>query len=429
MILYHGLIYGNEHQDEKLKTLKKDCYETIASSDKLKTADVILACDQLAKKVKSGDFDALILPLLNAFDIPYDYFLQSIPMFEKESLLKKCKIELGDDFENLKDLDAQNTRTIYPLGILFHIAAGNVDVLPAYSVVEGLLSGNVNILKLPTGDSGVSIKLLSELIAIEPKLNRYIYVFDVPSTELETLKIFADIADGIVVWGGDIAVSAARKMASITTKIIPWGHKLSFAYATKDATDQDLESLAHHIAMTNQVLCSSCQGIFLDTTERSEVDLFAKRFYDIFMRVAQTHPPIPFGMKGKNAIQLYYENMVAYKTGKKIWQAPGMSVITSDDAQLELSMLFRNVWVKGLDRHQMVQVLKPHKNHLQTAALMCGSKDFKQLSDLLASSGVTRITKADEMSRMIVGESHDGTYALREYTRIVETFKHGKDPS
>lgn len=423
MILYQGEILGNEKQIELLKTLKSKCYSTLNEGVKIQTIDVINACDQLAQNVKTGTYDELIVPLLAEFDIPYDYFVQSIPMFEKASLIKKVEMELGIDFKHLSDLDDHNERKIYPLGILFHIAAGNVDVLPAYSVIEGLLAGNINILKLPSGDRGVSVKLLSELIRLEPKLKDYIYVFDVPSTEIDTLKIFADIADGIVVWGGDIAVDAARKMASITTKIIPWGHKLSFAYATLNATDQDLIDLAHHIAMTDQVLCSSCQGIFVDTDDRNLLDAFAKRFYDILQKINKLHKPVSIGMRGKNTIQHYYEKLEKYRTNKTILSENGISVIVSDDHGLELSMMFRNVWVKGLTQEHIIETLKPHKNHLQTVGLMCNHHEKEILKDTLSQAGLVRITKPADMSRMIVGESHDGIYALREYTRIVESFK------
>lgn len=423
MILYQGEILGNEKQTDLLKTLKHACYNTLNHGIKIQTMDVINACDKLAQNVKTGAYDELIRPLLAEFDIPYDYFVQSIPMFEKDSLIKKVKIELGVDYMNLSDLNETNERKIYPLGILFHIAAGNVDVLPAYSVIEGLLAGNINILKLPSGDRGVSVKLLSELIAIEPKLKDYIYVFDVPSTEVDTLKIFADIADGIVVWGGDLAVDAARKMASVTTKIIPWGHKLSFAYATLDTKDKDLIDLAHHIATTDQVLCSSCQGIFVDTDDRNLLDAFAKRFYDIMQHVNLLHKQVSLGMRGKNTIQHYYEKLEMHRTNKKIWSENGISVITSDDHELELSMMFRNIWVKGLLRNDIIKTLKPHKNHLQTVGLMCLEQDKDGLKKKLAQAGLVRITKSSDMSRMIVGESHDGTYALKEYTRIVESIK------
>ena len=43
-------------------------------------------------------------------------------------------------------------------------------------------------------------------------------------------------------------------------------------------------------------------------------------------------------------------------------------------------------------------------------------KTAKRLGDV----GVVRITTAGNMSRTVSGEAHDGTYALRMYSRIVE---------
>ncbi len=423
MILYKGEILQNHIQKDKIESLRDDCYETLKKNEPLRVGEVIDACDKLAQKVKSGAYDELIIPLLEEFDIPYDYFLHHLPMFEKDALIRKVEIELGKDYDHLQNLDEHNSRAIHPIGILFHIAAGNVDVLPAYSVIEGLLAGNINILKLPSGDRGVSVKLLSELIAIEPKLMNYIYVFDVPSTEIETLKIFSEIADAIVVWGGDVAVKAARSMASVTTKIIEWGHKLSFGYASLDASDEDLKGIAHHMAMTNQVLCSSAQGIFVDTNSREELDKFAERFFHIFVEVNKEHKPIPYGMKSKNALELYNERLEQHLTHKKIWQKDGISVMTSDDSNLVLSMLFRSIWIKMLPKDRIIETLRPHKNHLQTVGLMTPMDVKQSYIDVLSKSGVSRITKGSNLSRIMTGESHDGVYPLQIYTKIIEIEK------
>ncbi len=421
MILYKGKTYENSEQEPLFETLEKDCLDTLDNNKSLKPAMVIDACDQLTQKIEAGKFDHLIQPLLSTFDIPEAHFEHYLSMFKKEALEKKVKIELGEDHKTLDPLDENNERAIRPLGILFHIAAGNLDVLPAYSLIEGLLVGNINILKLPTGDKGLSVKLLSALIEIEPRLSDYIYVFDVPSIEIDTLKIFADIADAIVVWGGNEAIKAARTMASPNTKLIEWGHKLSFAYADSSATDEDLRGLAKNIVTTNQLLCSSAQGIYVDTNDREELDRFAKRFFDILNEVSNAHQPVPYGMKSKNAVELYYEDMVKEDTGKRIFKHKSVSVITSDDSTLELSMLFRNVWVKMLPSDFIVKTLKPYKNTLQTATVL-SEKQYDGYVEKLIKAGVVRIKKPEEMSEALLGESHDGMYPLRLYTKNVETY-------
>ncbi len=421
MILYQGKTYENSTQKVLLESLKKDCFNTLDHQQKLEASTVINACDQLTKKIQDTEFDHIIKPLLETYDIPESHVAYYLNMFSKDALEKKVTLELGN--QEVQSIDQAHQRHTYPLGILFHIAAGNIDVLPAYSVIEGLLAGNINILKLPTGDQGVSVTLLSELIKIEPLLKDYIYVFDVPSTEVDTLKQFADIADAIVVWGGDTAVNAARNMATPNTKIIEWGHKLSFAYASLDAPDNALRQLATNIASTNQLLCSSAQGIYVDTDDRQALDKFAERFFKMMCSVQEDYQPVPLSMRSKNAVELYYQSMVTKKTGKTIWQKDGISVITSNDTHLETSLLFRNVWVKMLPIDHLVSTLKQSKNYLQTASILAPKEKHAPYQEKLIKAGVVRIKKPHEMSQTITGESHDGMYPLRLYSRIVETVK------
>lgn len=417
MILFHGDILENKEQDRILKLLYEDCLYTLNHKPKLTIDMVINACDKVYQKAIKGEYDEIAKPLLRLADISYERFLDMAKLFSKEGLEYKCKIELGEDYNNPCSLKNGTKRYRYPLGILFHIAAGNVDGLPAYSVVEGLLAGNINILKLPTGDSGLSIRLLKELIDVEPLIKDYVYVFDVPSTEIETLQIFADISDGVVVWGGDVAVEAAKKMTGITTKLISWGHKLSFAYATLSATDEQLYALAKHICDTNQVLCSSCQGIFVDTDSPEKQMEFAKRFFEIFKKTNADSLTLDIGMCGKNTLRIY--NELLENPNKKILNEDGISVFVEDDSELCLSMLFRNVWIKRLKKDDIISNLKKHKNHLQTCGLLCNESEKEEISMLLAKAGVIRITGGD-MARMIAGEAHDGCYPLQEYSKIVE---------
>jgi hypothetical protein len=89
-------------------------------------------------------------------------------MLNAEAIRKRIKIELGDNYDKpgeLRYLHSQATaiQTIVPLGVLFHITAGNVDGLPFMSLLDGLLTGNINIVKLPKEEGGVTVSLLEEL--------------------------------------------------------------------------------------------------------------------------------------------------------------------------------------------------------------------------------------------------------------------------
>ncbi len=414
MILYRGELYGNERQEELLRGLETDLYAPLRRGDRLEPETVIRACDALAQRVLRGDYDTIVRPLLEAYGIGDAQFRALAGLFCREGLEKKCAVELCDPPLTL----AGNVRRErQPLGVLLHIAAGNVDALPAYSVAEGLLAGNVNILKLPMGDSGLSVKLLGELVSLEPALKEYIYVFDVPSLETETLTRLAALADGVAVWGGDAAAAAARKLAGLDTRLIIWGHKLSFAYAEPDAADAELAALAAGVCQTEQLLCSSCQGVFLDTEDPAEQRRFAERFFPIFREVSRAAGLPDFGMRAKNALELYTDRL---EGREGLYSGDGVTLRLLEGEDLELSRLYRDLWIRRLPLERLYD-LRRYKGYLQTAAVLTRDPEKRRsISRILGDAGVVRIVSAGNMSRAIPGEAHDGLYALREYTRIVE---------
>ena len=422
MILYRGALHDDSEFPQLLGRLEADCLAALAG-EPLSPELVIEACDSLARDIAGGRFDHLLRPFLEAFAIPESQLAAALGLFTRESLQRKLRLELGED-PAAEDLPhpgfAPIRRRRYPLGILLHIAAGNVDGLPAYSVVEGLLAGNINLLKLPSLDRGTSLLLLHELGKREPRLRDFLYVFDVPSTDLASLSALAEIADGIVVWGGDEAVTAARRLAAPNTKLITWGHKLSFAYATSAATDGDLSALARHMCLTRQLLCSSCQGIFLDTEDMGAVEALGERFFTILQAENRRHPPADINLRARAALHLRTEELEAHASGRRILRGGGVSVTVAPDSRLELSWLGGNCWVKPLPRRRLLSALKGQKGYLQTAGLLCAPEEREELSALLARAGLVRITEAGEMSRTLPGEAHDGDYPLRAYSRIVE---------
>lgn len=422
MILYRGELHEDEALPGLLERLEADCLAALAGAP-ITAEMVVAACDSLARDMAEGQFDHLLRPFLEAFQIPQSQLDAALSLFSRESLERKLRLELGPD-PAAEDLPhpgfAPIRRERYPLGVLLHIAAGNVDGLPAYSVVEGLLAGNINLLKLPSMDHGASILLLQQLVRREPRLRDYVYVFDVPSTDLAALGALAEIADGIVVWGGDAAVTAARQLAAPNTKLITWGHKLSFAYATPAATDGDLAALARHMCLTRQLLCSSCQGIFLDTEDMAAVEALGERFFALLRQENRRHPPADLGLRAKAALHLRTEELEAHESGRRVFRGDGVSVTAAPDSRLELSWLGGNCWVKPLPRRKLLSVLKGQKGYLQTAGLLCAPEERQELSALLARAGLVRITEAGEMSRTLPGEAHDGDYPLRAYSRVVE---------
>lgn len=423
MILFEGRLLPDEELDKVLDCLWDSCVSTIERRTDI-SERVMDACERISKKIKEGDYDTVIQSLLQKGTFNRQQLQEAISYFDRDNLQKKYDVELG-----VLQKEIHAGKRLEPLGILFHIAAGNAEGLPFYSVLEGMLAGNINILKLPSADDGLSVRLLYEIVIQEPVLAPYVCVLDVPSTNLAVMKRLGDMADGIVVWGGDEAIRAVRAMADPATQIISWGHKLSFAYATADMFDgskehdAQLAALAKHICETGQLLCSSCQGIFVDTREEDVVLAAGKQFLKILEEVSREFPRESIGIRGKTSLALYNEQLEQRNTGRRILQGKDVSVIVDMESKLTLSYLFRNCWIKPLPRENIVRVLKENRGYLQTVGLLTDEERRQELTEMLVKAGVTRIVGSGNMSAMIAGGTHDGEYPLRRYCRIVEVEK------
>ncbi len=426
MILANGKLYESSEQNTVLDKLESEINSTRANLS-LDVETVISAADTLGKKITDGEFNDIITAFLG--NTPDEYLKLAEDFMNADNLCFRIKEELGENFSSQRNINPpyglkQATVKLMPLGTLLHIAAGNMDGLPAFSVLEGLLTGNVNILKLPQADNGLTIEIFRKLIEIEPKLAPFIYVFDTPSSDISAMKRMAEISDGIAVWGGDTAVSAVRALAPTGAKLIEWGHKLGFAYISGyEDKDVELSALAKHIIDTRQLLCSSCQTIFIDTEDMADVTSFCREFL-LYLESAEKENTITeTGAIAEMSLRRYTEQLEKYigkkSYGKEIFQDKKCSLTACEDSELELSYMYGNCLVKRLPRSEIMSVLRKSKGYLQTAGLICTPDKREKLTDILAKAGVNRIMRAGNMSVTFCGEAHDGEYPLRRYMRIV----------
>ena len=427
MILFDGKTYESSEQDRLLTELENKIPEILAKKQ-LSPEVVIEAVECLKNDLLAGKFDELLASF--PADVVDTYKAQAEVLLSKEHLHQKLDTELGNTFEYttgyIKGFNQIKVRKM-PLGVLFHIAAGNMDFLPAYSLAEGLMTGNINILKLPSADNGLSLKLIMQLIEYRPELKDYIYVFDTSSSDIQGMRKMADLSNAVSVWGSDMAIEAVRGLAPTGVKIIEWGQKLGFCYITKlneaEEADKELEGLAKHIAQTKQLLCSSCQVIYLDTSDMEELKAFGKRFLPILENAVNGNKTEEIGVRARDTLVSYTQRLKAYlgeeEKHDNVLRGRSCSVIISSDSDLELSPMMCNVLVKPLPRENIGKILYEGRFHLQTAGLICPKEDREHLAELFTQCGLIRVTNSSDMSAYFPGECHDGEYALSRYVRIV----------
>ena len=417
MIFAAGALLSQEELPALLDSLEERLNET-RSGPPLDVDVVLDAVDSLGRTLDSGELD----PLLAQYAPPSarEELREVRGMLRREALEARLQLELGDLRPGAWVERPFGRTLVQPLGVLLHVTPGNQIGIPLFSALEGLLTGNLNLIKLPHGDRGLTLAALKLLTQREPRLAPWLYAFEVSSKDTGTLERLAALADGAVTWGGDGAVSALRRLAPPGCKLMEWGHRLSFAYvAGYEDREAEWSALARHIVRTGGLLCSSCQVIFLDTDQLEEGEAFCQAFLPLLNRAARERD-----RDGAAQAALYTHTYrlerLAEGAGDRTWFGEGCSLTLKPDRELELSPLYGNVLVKCLPRRELIPVLRRQKGRLQTAGLLCRPEEREELTALLARAGATRITRAGEMSRTFPGEAHDGEYSLRRYIRLAD---------
>lgn len=178
----------------------------------------------------------------------------------------------------LRRSNIQSIRKQYPdltahlgRGLVFHIAPGNVALSFAYSLATGLLTGNTNIIRLPSRrfeQADMFCKALREVLENEPELAERICLVKYPHDKDITDELSAKCHTRII-WGGDNTVNTIRQ-----SPIPPRATEITFANrfsvclinADRYLSDYDPKKTAHEFYidtyLTDQNACSSPRIVF-----------------------------------------------------------------------------------------------------------------------------------------------------------------------
>lgn len=98
-------------------------------------------------------------------------------------------------------------------GVVFHIAPSNVPVNFAYSLFSGLLTGNANVVRVPSKDFpqvGIITKVINKVLDEYKDLRPYVICVRY-DRDRDINDLFSSVADMRVVWGGDQTIAELRK--------------------------------------------------------------------------------------------------------------------------------------------------------------------------------------------------------------------------
>lgn len=183
-------------------------------------------------------------------------------------------------------------------GVAFHIAPSNVPVNFAYSLAAGLLTGNANIVRVPSKDfPQVEIIAGAFAEALKMEKNRELsgYVCLVRyGREKEINDLFSSIADTRIIWGGDATVEEIRK-----SPMAPRAGEITFAdrfsiavidsenYLAMDEREKErtAEDFYNDTYLTDQNACTSPRLVAWMGSRREEAkEEFWGRLHELVKR-------------------------------------------------------------------------------------------------------------------------------------------------
>ena len=159
------------------------------------------------------------------------------------------------------------------LGISFHITPSNIPTNFAYSLIFGLLSGNCNIVKVPSRNFpqiDIICKEIKRTLIKFPKLRDHIKIIKYSRNE-EFTKNISLISDARLIWGGNKTIEEAKSFKTKpNNRDLYFADKNSFCIINYDEykklTNNQIKLLAlnfyNDTYLVDQNACSSPHVIF-----------------------------------------------------------------------------------------------------------------------------------------------------------------------
>lgn len=380
-----------------------------------------------------------LLPIVSGYDA--EMVRLGLTAFLKNFRAPQLHRFVAEDFANPKVLDEFQPR---PKGgaakafgpeLLVHSWAGNVPALPLWSLVCGLLVKAGNIGKLPSAEplfASLFARLLAEVHP--PWADCLAVVWWKGGEQAQASALYAE-ADTVLAYGGNDSLEEIRRRLPVTTRFLPYGHKLGFGLVGAAALDtlrapQTARLAAWDVMRYDQQGCYSPHVFYVERGGRVSPREFAQYLASELANLQHRFPRRALALEDaaavagwRQAFELQSMSAGGESAGELIGEdGAAWGVAYADDARaLAPTALNRNIQVIAVDAlDHVITQLAGCQPFLQTAGVAASPAELFRLSELLGAAGVTRITAIGSMTSPEAGWHHDGRFNLLDLVRVVE---------
>ena len=316
-------------------------------------------------------------------------------------------------------------------GVVCHWIAGNIKTLAFFSLIQSILGGNSNLLRVPKDNIHEVLDIISLFSTIKVEYqNKWYHSMDIiknislvcfDSGAYGLNKRMSLLADARVIWGGEEAVNSINALPKKTTcRDVVFGPKYSLAVMDKTIANLEqsqlqnyINAFAQDVAQFDQDACSSPHVLFIEGTfEKAKeiAEVLAKAFEKINKRysniVGEAKASKIINERGRYGLSL----------DKECYASRDLSYTILIDSELSLKepVSGRCVYIKSVG--DIFQIEKLITKKVQTVGF--GSLDNDRtikFANKLSRRGVDRIARLGSMN--IYDYPWDGTFLLNELVR------------
>lgn len=315
----------------------------------------------------------------------------------------------------------------FPLGVVGHWPAGNIEIQPILSMTCAILGGNASLVRVPSGLVDQTQRLIAKLEQCDSHhvLTQRILmlVFDHARRDLQ--EAMARSVDGAMIWGGAEATLQVRSLPfPHWTRLAVFGPRISVAAMDAESWSSVAQReawctrIARDVWQFDQQACSSPQVLFLERKPRHSCDDFVQALKAAFESENRVHPRLTIQASLTSAIcQARASWLLDNVANRAIFpQGPDWTILLGSGEEMPLPTQGRTLTVLEVD--DLFDVIGKMDGNVQTLGL--AMSDLDRETKLASAAGVRGVDRIVKLGRMhVFMPPWDGVDLIRPMVRLV----------
>ncbi|MEX0979763.1 MAG: acyl-CoA reductase [Gemmatimonadota bacterium] len=367
----------------------------------------------------------------------------------RDWLPERLRALLAAEFEDPEVLDRfrpgprESVRALGP-ALTLHLGAGNVPGVSVTSLVRGLLVKSPVLLKPGRSDAVLPVLFARALADADPEVAKAVAVVYWPGGEGDAEAESLRRADLVVAYGGEAALRAVRDRLPVTTRFLPYHHRISFGVIAREAGEggaagsapgvaRVARDAARAAALFDRRGCVSPHLFYVEEGGEVAPREWARMIAEGLREVERELPSGAVTAGEASEVHQFRgtaELSAAAGSGVELHRDEGIgwTVIFDPDPAFEVSCPGRTVRVKPVhDVREIAELVRPYGALLQTVgfagrtgAVPDEDERFGRLVEELGRAGAFRVCSFRALPWPPPWWHHDGSGPLRALVRWVE---------